>query len=167
MESLNLKRLLRNCFLALILALQEELLAFIPGFQLTFLLLMIYSELLSFKSTALIIFIYLVLDSFWMGSLNPFFFMSLYLAWTIIPLSTKTIFKRKESLMASLAQSVLCAFSYCWLLALASAFIYQVDLKTYLKADIAYELALVVSNCLTVLWLYRPIKATLKKHLKY
>ena len=76
---------------------QEQILSFIPQFQFTILLLILYSKCLGFFKTSIIIIIHGLLDNLVMGSLNYLYTPAMLVGWLMIPLLINTIFKKVNS----------------------------------------------------------------------
>ena len=75
----------------------EQALAFIPNIQLTVLLFIVYTKIVGFKKTMVIILLHTMADNLYNGSLNPFIFTPMLLAWSMIPVLLSTVFRKFDS----------------------------------------------------------------------
>ena len=139
-----------------ILFVQEQLLASLPGIQLTVFLIVLFSKKLGLAKTSIIIVLHVLLDNFYMSSFSLMFTPTMLIGWLIIPLSLCTIFKKVESPILLALLGVLYSFIYCWLYIIPSYFLISIDPITYLISDIAFEITLAVVSFVSILFLYRP-----------
>ena len=149
-------KLVLVAFLATILFVQEEALAFLPNIQLTVFLLVLYVKKTGWQMTSVIIGIHVFLDSLAMGSLNLVYTPFMLVGWLWIPLLLSTIFKRIKDVLPLALLGILFALLYSWTFLIAQAWFYQVNLLAYLMADLPYETLLAISSFLSILWLYDP-----------
>lgn len=155
--------MLRNiviiAFMATILVAQEEALTIIPNFQFTFLLIITYSVVFGFKRTFFIILIHVLLDNLLMGTFNVFAICPMLFSYTLIPLVI-SIFKITNSLKLAFL-SIL--FSLIYVISFIPFGLYILDVKfeQYIIADIPYDLVLICTNFLLVLWVYEPLRKVL------
>ena len=98
MKKTNEITLLAACIA--ILFVQEQVLTFIPNFQFTTVLIVIYSRVFGIKKTLIIISVHVLLDNMYMGSIGmPNIVIPMLIAWTIIPLVICTIFKANNNIL--------------------------------------------------------------------
>mgnify|MGYP001244429504 CR=1 FL=1 len=146
---------------ATILFVQETLLSVIPNFQFTTLLIVLFFNMFGFKATTLIIITHVILDNIWMQSLNLIYTPAMFLGWFSLPLILKLIPKRKNYFDIALI-GAFHGVLYSFFFVLAQVFLTQVDIMAYLIADIPFTLILMMSNFITILWLYQPLYTRLK-----
>lgn len=139
-----------------LLFLQEQLLTFIPNFQLTVFLLVIFSKSLGLVRTLLIVLIHTILDNIFMSSFSFLYFPFMLIGWSIIPIVLCTIFKKVEKPYQLAIIGAVCSFIYCWLFIIPQALLTDVDIIHYIVVDIPWEIILAISSFLSILWLYKP-----------
>lgn len=147
---------------------QEQVLAFLPNIQLTVLLLVIYSKKLGLIKTTIIILIHTLLDCLVNGSINLYYFPFMFLGWMSIPVIINILFKRTESPIFLSLAGVFCSFIYSWIfiipnLLVANSGINLSMIYSYFVADIWFELLLICSSFVSILWLYTPSSMVLDK----
>lgn len=143
--------------LTAILFIQEQLLAFLPNFQLTFFLLILYAKKLSFKQSVFITITYVLIDGFITSSIGLIYTPSILIGLLIIPITIHTIFKHVESSIKLAFISIIYSLIYSWLFIIPFVFMLKVDWYAYLTADILFEVILATSSFLTTLILYDPL----------
>jgi hypothetical protein len=139
-----------------ILFVQEQLLASLPGIQLTVFLIILYSKKLGLAKSSIIIVLHVLLDNFYMSSFSLMYTPTMLIGWLIIPLSLCTIFKKVESPILLALLGVLYSFIYCWLYIIPSYFLISISPIAYLISDITFEIALAVVSFVSILFLYKP-----------
>jgi hypothetical protein len=139
-----------------ILFVQEQLLASLPGIQLTVFLIILYSKKLGLAKSSIIIVLHVLLDNFYMSSFSLMYTPTMLIGWLIIPFSLCTIFKKVESPIILGLLGVLYSFIYCWLYIIPSYFLISIDPIDYLIADFTFEISLAVVSFVSILFLYRP-----------
>jgi len=148
---------------ASILFVQQVALSFLPNIQFTALLIVLYSRVLGFKKTSLIVIIHVfainILSPF--GPVIPMQIPAMVVGWLLIPILLHTIFKKAESAWSLAIIGFLFGFIYGWLFIPVSIWILDIPFLNYLYADILFEIIMAVSNFLTILWLYEPLKKLL------
>lgn len=148
--------------LTAIIFVQEQVLSFIPQFQFTILLLVLYSKCLGFYKTSIIIIIHVLLDNLVMGSLNYIYTPAMIIGWLFIPLLLNTVFKKINSPIGLALTSILFSLLYSWSFIPINVLTTDVDFFAYLIADIPFEIMLIVYSFLTIIWLYKPLEKVLK-----
>ena len=143
-------------FMATILFVQEEALTIIPNFQFTFLLIITFSVVFGFKRTFFIILIHVLLDNLFMGTFNLLAIAPMLFSYTMIDLVINA-FKIKKAIPLAFL-SIIFSLIYIITFIPFGLFILDVKLGQYLIADIPYDLILISTNFLLVLWLYEPLK---------
>ena len=98
-----------------ILFVQEQLLASLPGIQLTVFLIILYSKKLGLAKSSIIIVLHVLLDNFYMSSFSLMYTPTMLVGWMLIPLTICTIFKKVESPIILAILGIVYAFIYCWL----------------------------------------------------
>ena len=139
-----------------ILFVQEQLLASLPGIQLTVFLIILFSKKLGLAKSSIIIILHVLLDNFYMSSFSLMYTPTMLIGWLIIPLSLCTIFKKVESPILLALLGVLYSFIYCWIYIIPSYFLISISPTAYLISDIAFEITLAVISFVSILFLYKP-----------
>ena len=139
-----------------ILFVQEQLLASLPGIQLTVFLIILFSKKLGLAKSSIIIVLHVLLDNFYMSSFSLMYTPTMLIGWLIIPLSLCTIFKKVESPILLALLGVLYSFIYCWIYIIPSYFLISISPTAYLISDIAFEITLAVISFVSILFLYKP-----------
>lgn len=141
--------------LTCILFVQEELLAFIPNIQLTFLLVILYGAIVGIKDGSIIIFVHVLLDNLVMGSFN---------VWTILPmfigleitLIIGYLFRNKNEFIMAIGVVLACIL-YSLGFFVINLFVYSIKPLEYLIADVPFTLGLIVCSVISILFLYKPL----------
>ena len=152
--------------LTAILFVQEQALSFIPNFQLTVFLIVLFSKKIGFVNTIIITAIHVLLDNLVMGSFNFIYVPFMLIGWLIIPVLLNTIFKKVNSNILLAVLGVMFSFIYCWIYIIPNCIILQTDFFSYLIADLIWEILLASSSFITILLLYTPCSNVLDKVLK-
>jgi hypothetical protein len=140
--------------LTAILFVQEQVLSFIPNFQLTVFLLVLFSKKIGFVNTIIITAIHVLLDNLVMGSFNFIYVPFMLIGWLIIPVLLNTVFKKVNSNILLAVLGVMFSFIYCWIYIIPNCIILQTDFFSYLIADLMWEILLASSSFITILLLY-------------
>lgn len=152
--------------LSAILLITDQLLVFLPNFQVTFLLIILYSKKLGITKTILIILTYVTIDNLIMGSFDFYYVPTMMIGFSLIPITINTIFKKIDNVILLGLIGVMHAFIYSWLFIIPTVFLYQIDIINYLIMDIPYELILAASTFITVFGLYRPLIKLFNHYIK-
>ncbi|MBN2300408.1 MAG: hypothetical protein JXC31_04375 [Acholeplasmataceae bacterium] len=146
-----------------ILFVQQLALSFLPNVQFTTLLIVLYAKVIGFKKTSLVVLLHVmavnILSPF--GPVIPMQIPAMLIGWFLIPLLLCTVFRKLKTAWALAVFGFFFGFIYGWLFIPVSVFILDVPFITYFSADIVFELIMAVSNFLTILWLYDPLKKLL------
>jgi len=149
--------------LASILFVQQIALSFLPNIQFTTLLVVLYSRIIGFKKTMLIVIIHVfainILSPF--GPVIPMQIPAMLIGWLLIPILLHTVFRKFSSAWTLAIFGFFFGFVYGWMFIPVSIWILEIPFLTYLYADVLFELIMAVSNFLTILWLYEPLKKIL------
>lgn len=146
-----------------ILFVQEQLLTFIPNFQFTTVLIIIYSRVFKFKKTTVIIFSHVLLDNIYMGSIGmPNIVIPMFLAWMIVPICMNTILRKTDNIIILSIFGYLFGHIYGLVYVPFQAWFLNIDISKYVIADIPFEIIMGISNLLTILWLYAPLRKTIE-----
>lgn len=149
--------------LASILFVQQIALSFLPNVQFTALLIVLYSRIIGFKKTMLIVVIHVfainILSPF--GPVIPMQIPAMLIGWLLIPILLHTVFKKFTSAWMLALFGFFFAFVYGWLFIPVSVWVLGIPFLSYLYADLLFEIIMAVSNFLTILWLYEPLKKIL------
>lgn len=163
MNKLTVKDITLIAALTAILFCQEQLLTFLPNFQLTVFLLVLYSKRLGLMKTSIIVLIHVILDNLVMGSFNFIYTPFMLAGWIIIPITLNTIFKKVNSPIGLALLGIMFSFIYSWLFIIPNIIILEVDFWVYFYSDIWWEIILAISSFLSILWLYKPCYNVLDK----
>ena len=142
----------------------EQALIFLPNITLTVFLIILFSKCLDLKKSLLVILIYVLLDNLFMGTMNPIFLVFIFLGWSIIPITLHTIFKNINSSIALACLSLVYSLLYCLSFVIPTVLIYHIDPVVYLMNDVVFEIILMISSFVSVLWLYEPCYKVLKRY---
>jgi len=149
--------------LASILFVQQLALSFLPNVQFTTLLIVLYSRVFGFKKTTFVVILHVlainILSPF--GPVIPMQVPAMVIGWLLIPICLHTVFKNMKTAWALAVFGFFFGFVYGWLYIPVSVWVLDVPFLTYLYADILFEIVMAVSNFLTILWLYDPLKKLL------
>lgn len=160
---MKLRKMTLMAALTSILLVQEQVLTFIPNVQFSTLLIILFVSHFTYKESLVMLFVYVVLDSLWMGALNPFIMIPMYLGWALIPTFYHTLL-RKTNNPTILAWFGLMMGSLYGLVFLPFAVIQTgVSAQVYLLADLPFQLIMGVSNFVTIYWLYEPLNTRFKE----
>jgi len=159
----QIKDLTLIALLAAILFVQQLALSMLPNIQFTTLLIVLYTKVLGFKKTTFIIIIHVIISNFFSpyGTMNPIFLPSVFISWMLIPISLSTIFKKVESPYILAFIGFVFGFIYGWSFIPISVIVLEVPLKAYFLMDLPFEIVMAISNFLTILWLYEPLRKVL------
>jgi energy-coupling factor transport system substrate-specific component len=148
---------------AAILFVQQLSLSMFPNIQFTTLLIVLFTRVLGFKRTTFIIIIHVIVSNFFSpyGPVNPMYMPFMFIAWMLIPISLKTIFKSLDHPYGLATFGFFFGFVYGWMFIPVSVFILGTPFLPYLIADLPFELIMALSNFITILWLYQPLKKLL------
>ncbi|MCF7931416.1 MAG: hypothetical protein K9L02_07910, partial [Acholeplasmataceae bacterium] len=129
----------------------------------TTLLVVLYSRIIGFKKTMLIVIIHVfainILSPF--GPVIPMQIPAMLIGWLLIPILLHTVFRKFSSAWTLAIFGFFFGFVYGWMFIPVSIWILEIPFLTYLYADVLFELIMAVSNFLTILWLYEPLKKIL------
>ena len=139
-----------------ILFVQEQLLANIPGVQLTVFLIVLYSKKFGLVKTSLIVILHVLLDNFVMSSFSLMYTPVMLVGWLIIPLTLCTIFKKIESPILLGILGLLYSFIYCWLFIIPNYIFFNINPIAYLLSDFIFEIILAVCSFVSIFLLYKP-----------
>ncbi len=161
----NVKELVLLSVLTTILFVSEQILSFLPSVQITFLLIILYSKVFKFK-TIFIIIVHVLLDNLFNSSFNIIFIPFIILAYSIIPITLNTIFKRITKELPLALLSIVYSFIYCISYVIPTALTTNIKVVDYLIADLPFSIILAVVSFLTVLWLYKSLYKFLNNYIE-
>ena len=149
--------------LAAILFVQQLALSFIPNVQFSVLLVVLYTKTIGFKKTSLIILIHVILSSTIspFGALNIVLLPAMWLAWMLIPIILKTVLRKVESSIYLSIFGLIYGFLYGWVFIPFTVWLLDTPFIPYLIMDIPFEIIMAITNMITILWLYDPLKKAL------
>jgi len=150
---------------AAILFVQQLALSFLPNIQFTTLLIILFTKVLGFKKTTFIIIIHVMVINILSpyGPLMPIYIPSMFIGWMLIPIGLTTIFKKLNSAYALALFGFVFGFVYGWLYIPIAVLVLDIPFEAYFMMDLPFELIMALSNFLTVLWLYEPLRKMLQK----
>lgn len=157
-RKLNTYDIVLTGILTAILFVQEEALTFIPNVQLTVFLIVLYAKTVGYFRTSIIVFIHVLLDNLVMGSMNVITFVPMLIGWEIIPLVICTIGRKIEKPVYLALLSIPFVLIYDFIFALFNYWILDIDLITWYTGGIIFDIVLIMSSFLSILWLYNPLK---------
>ena len=153
----TVKEITLYAVLASILFVQEQLLAFLPNIQLTFILIILYSKVLKLRGSIIIVIIHVLLDNLLNGSLNILTTIPMLLGYMQIPLIIQFFFKNANKPLILASYSVLASIIYSLMFIITNRIILPINLVTYIIADIPFTLVLCICNFIIILILYKPL----------
>ena len=152
---MSVKKLCYIVVLTTILFVQEEVLTFIPSVQLTFFLIILYGVTVGLGYGSIIVIIHVLLDNLYMSSFTIFTIFPMIIGYEITLLFGYLLRNKNEWIIA--IASAICALIYAALFIPVNVFIYNVDARAYIIADIPFDIVMMCSNVLCVLLLYKPM----------
>lgn len=141
-----------------VLFVQEQLLTFIPNFQLTFLLLILITRIFGGKIGSIVIILHVLLDSLAYGGIMITYFPFMIAGYLIIPITLNTLFRGLRSNISLAILAALYSFIYSWVFIIPAVWLLGVPFWSYFIADIPFAIILAASSTLTVLYLYKPLE---------
>jgi hypothetical protein len=162
---MSVKRLTLIALSVCVLVVQEFLLSSIPNVQITTLLIVVYSRNYSFKEMLILLTCYVLLDNLVIGPFRIENCIAMIIAWVLLMLVLKTIFKKVKSELHLAIIGGVFGFIYCWIFVLNNLFI--LDSKAiveYMIADIPFELIFVAINFITIYLLFKPLNIFFQKY---
>ena len=149
-----------------ILFVQEQLLSSLPGVQLSFFLIVLYSKKFGLAKTSLIVFLHVILDNFYMSSFSLMYTPTMLVGWLIIPFTICTFFKKVESPIFLGLLGIVYSFIYSWLYIIPNYLIMHIDPVIYIASDFIFEVILAICSFISIFILYRPCSKVLDIMLK-
>ena len=164
MKNNILKKSLIYALMVSIIVVQKWLLSVIPNFQFTTLLIVLFFYTFGFKGTMIITILYVLIDNLYMGTFHVIYTPIMLIAWCSL-IFILMFFKKKDNvgLLCLIGGIHGIIYSLCY--AVGGVIFYEIDFVLYLLSDIPFTLLLVVSNVITILWLYKPISKIMKNFL--
>jgi hypothetical protein len=145
----------------------EQVLAFIPNVQLTVFLLILYTRLLGGRKTFFIALLHTIMDNIYNGTLLAHMVIPMAMAWSFIPLTLSTIFKRFKSSFSLTIFAFVFGFVYGIIFIPFSVYTYGYKPWAYFMADVPFEFMMAISGALSVALLYQPVYLLLKEELDH
>lgn len=166
-HSKTLKDLTLMVVCASILFVQQISLSFIPNVQFSVLLIILYTKMLGFKKTSLIIVVHVaainLLSPF--GPIVPTLIPAMFIAWMIVPVLLTTVFRKVENVIWLALFGLVYGFVYGWVYIPFTVFLLDTPFVPYLIMDIPFEVLMGISNMISILWLYEPLKKAFTQQL--
>lgn len=161
------KRIRELVFLALstsILVVQELVFSFLPNIQLTTFLILIYTKVFGIKKTSIIVLVYVFIDNLLFGSITMInIVIPMLIAWMLIVIIFYFISKYTDKILIYVITAYVFGHIYGLIFTPFQAMLLEVDIKTYMIADIPWQIIMGLSNAFTVLWLFEPLEKYLIK----
>jgi len=144
-----------------ILFVQEQFLVLIPQFQFTVVLIMVYATIFPYKILVPMISGYVLLDNMFMGTLNYLYFVPMLFAWLLLALVSRALKNKPFYVQTILA--IVFGFFYGWVYLPARMLEQGIGIFwLYLKMDLPFEIMMAISNFITVLLVYQPLRLALE-----
>ena len=157
----SIRHITLAAMLLAVLYVQELLLSGLPNIQLTVVLIMVYAAVLPLSLSLPIVIGYVLLDNLLFGTISLIYTPAMFFSWMLLAIVAKLL--SKKSFYAILGFAVLFAFLYGWSFIPANIMVQGItNFWPYLWADLPFELIMALSNFVSVLLLYRPLKSILK-----
>ncbi len=155
--------------LASILFVQQIALSFIPNVSFSVLLVVLYTKVLGFKKTSLIITIHVLAINLLspMGPVVPTLIPAMFIAWMLIPILLTTLFRKLESAIWLSIFGLGFGFVYGWVYIPFTVWFIGTPFLPYLIWDIPFEIVMAISNMISILWLYEPLKKAFVNQLNH
>ena len=151
------KKIVTLSFMTAVLFSQQLLLFALPNIQFSFLLVVVYAKAFGTKETMTITFLHVVANTILYGGfmyvLAPFMILGY---WSVIAIVNLALRRQKNSIILATG-SFIGSLTYSWILAIPSIFIFDINWKVYMMADIPWELVLGLTSFITVLLLFDPL----------
>lgn len=147
-----------------IIVVQKLLLVVIPNFQFSTLLLVLFFYVFGTKPMLLITLLYVVVDNLWFGTFHFIYTPVMFLAWSSLSLLLIPFKKRSSNVWFLGLLGMLHAVIYSFCFGFTTAMIYEIDMIAYIISDIPFTLILMVSNFLTIIWLFKPLCKVMSKY---
>ena len=150
------KELTKIAILSALLIVQKLVFSFLPNISLTVLLIILFSKKLNFIENLIILLIFSLIDNIIMGSIimTPFIFIG----WLFTPIIIKTIFNNVTKPLGLALISIISCLFYVFIMFIFAITIYKADPIAYLANDIIFDLILLSSSFLSILYLYKPLE---------
>lgn len=152
----EIKELTLLAILSAIVFSLKQALAFLPNIQVVTFLFILYSRTIGTKRTLITILVYVFADSLFWGTFDPFWVMPALIAWSIIPITLNTVFKKANSVVFIMSFAFIFGFVYGWVYIPLTSYKFGIKFTTYLLADIPFEFLMGVSGAISVGILYSP-----------
>jgi len=157
----SIRHITLAAMLLAVLYVQELLLSGLPNIQLTVVLIMVYAAVLPLSLSLPIVIGYVLLDNLLFGTISLIYTPAMFFSWMLLAIVAKLL--SKKSFYAILGFAVLFAFLYGCSFIPANIMVQGItNFWPYLWADLPFELIMALSNFVSVLLLYRPLKSILK-----
>lgn len=164
MKSNFLKKCLIYALMTAIIVVQKLILAVIPNFQFSTLLLVLFFYVFGTKPMLLITFLYVLVDNLWLGTIHIIYTPIMFVTWSSLVLLLIPFKKKSKNVWYLGLIGALHAVVYSFCFGLATALLYEIDVRAYIISDIPFTLILMTSNFLTIIWLFNPLYKVLSKY---
>ncbi|MBU1145755.1 MAG: hypothetical protein KJ971_07910 [Firmicutes bacterium] len=156
----TIRNITLSAMLLAVLIVQEELLIFLPNIQFTVVLLMVYAAILPYSMLISLTVGYVIIDSLIMGSFNMLYVVPMLIGWILLVLVSKKL--QHQKIWILIMVSFIFGFVYGWLFIPSKFLEIGIDrLWPYFISDLPFEIMMAISNIVTVILLYVPLKKLL------
>lgn len=148
-----------------ILFVQEQFLILLPQFQFTVVLIMVYACIFPYKILIPLVMAYVLLDNMYMASLNLLYFIPMLIGWLLLAIVARSL--RNKPFYIQTFLGIAFGFVYGWVYLPARMLEQGIDIFwPYLVADFPFEVMMAVSNFITILLVYQPLRFSLENLLQ-
>lgn len=165
-KKFTIKKIAIYAILTTILFVQEQVLSFLPNIQLTVFLIVTYTKVLGVVPTIIITIVHVLLDCILSGSISPIITLPMLVGWLIIPITLGTLFKSVKNPLILALFGILYSICYSMCFTITNCIFLEVNIKTYVLADIPFVILLSMSSFISISLLYEPATTILKKCLE-
>jgi hypothetical protein len=146
-----------------ILIVQEFLLSVLPNIQLTTLLILVYTYVFGYRKTSLIVTVHVIVDNLVFGSIGMVAtWVPMLIGWQMIVGIFWLISRRTDHILVYAVSAYVFGHLYGLVFVPFQAILLNVNVQTYLLADLPFQVIMGISNFIAVLWLFNPLKDYLK-----
>lgn len=144
-----------------ILVVADLALSMIPVVQIIVLLIMVCSRVFKTMKTMIIVLGYVYFDCLLSSGLHIGIFLPMLCGWICIPIIMRFIKTKNAWKLGGWA--ILFSLLYSWMYIPFNMIFFGIDWKSYLIADIPFEIGLAISSFITVIWVFQPLVQLLKQ----
>jgi energy-coupling factor transport system substrate-specific component len=149
---MTIDRMMKISTMASIVVVLEKILEFLPNIQLTVVLLMAFIFFLSLPESLILVTIYTMLDIL-LGGIS-LYAIPMFIAWNLFAI---IVFYAKGNVVKLILIGIIFPIIYSFILGLPYIYMLNIDFKLYYLADLPFTGIFIVSNVVTISWLYKMI----------